>query len=269
MAYGKVLRAVCGVVVCGLLWTGCSGSDDDEPEPPGRSSAASGTKEPGGPDPKPSGLAFSADPARAPKTEAAARKLATTAVAGPELWGPGYVKRTPFLSRPDYWPVLDERCVWRGGTRPATVLHSVTAYSELPASAGKGPVRVAATVTVHRDKRAAEWEMAETLEEALRCPNQTLREGERVAGLLSMGSAYGTGGNFNSEDSIGEVGEYHSAEFGKPYEYGWFQSRLGQVTVATVMKGAKGYTADELNTARAEALTGMMNRVEKQLEAAE
>ena len=42
-----------------------------------------------------------------------------------------------------------------------------------------------------------------------------------------------------------------------------------KITVATVIKGAKGHTEGEINNARAEALTGMMHRVEKQLEAAE
>ncbi|MFI1013554.1 hypothetical protein [Streptomyces sp. NPDC020965] len=279
MLYGRVVRAVCCAVACGLLWTGCSGASAGGPdgrdggsEPPRRPSA--GGTESGGPGPKPSGssapAAFVPDPARIPRTAAAAAKLVDAVLAGPELWGPGYVRRTPFLSAPGYWPVLDEKCVWQSGSRPSDVLHTRTSYSELPAAAGKGPIRVAATVTVHRTGPDAEWEMAETLEEALRCPGQKLRDGERISGLLSIGRVFGSGGNFTAEDSIGELGRYHNDAFGKAaYEYAWYQSRIGQVTIATVTKGAKGHSEDEINNARAEAMTGMVVRAEKQLEAAE
>lgn len=178
------------------------------------------------------------------------------------------MKRTPFLSPPGYWPVLDDSCVWQGGTRPSGVLYSLTSYSELPPADGKGPLRVAATVTVHRDAKGAEWEMADTLEEALRCPDQKLRDGERVSQLMSLGAVYGTGGNFTAEDSIAEIGKYHNDTVAGSQEYGWFQSRLGQVTVAIVTKGAEGRTPEDINTSRVEALVGMMNRLEKQLEAA-
>ncbi|MFF2996823.1 hypothetical protein ACFVTC_19990 [Streptomyces sp. NPDC057950] len=83
-----------------------------------------------------------------------------------------------------------------------TVLATLTRYSELPAEHGKGPVRVAAVVTAHRPVRDAEWEMAETLEEALRCPDQELRQGERISGLLSRGSDFGLLGNSTSEDTL-------------------------------------------------------------------
>ncbi|GGZ52691.1 hypothetical protein GCM10010387_53520 [Streptomyces inusitatus] len=219
--------------------------------------------------PRPSGPAFTPDPAKVPRTAEAARELARAVVAGPELWGPGFVARTPALSAPGHWPVLDERCVWQGGTVPAGVLHSVTSYSERPAGAGRGTLRVAATVTVHRDVRRAEWEMAETLEEALRCPGQKLREGERVEGLMSIGHAFGSKYNLTADDSIGEIGRYRGTESGdRPYEYGWFQYRLGNVTVAAVTKGADGHTQDEINRARVDALVGMARRIETRLETA-
>ncbi|MEO3978489.1 hypothetical protein [Streptomyces sp. CAU 1734] len=278
MAYGRVSRAVCGVLAGGLLLIGCSGSKADDPPgrpgPAGTGSAPPGVGSPGaGPaalSESPPRLDFDPDPARAPKDPAAARELAEAVVAGPDLWGPGFVRRTPFLSPPGYWPVLDETCAWQGGTPPSDVLYSLTAHSELPAAGGKGPLRVAATVTVHREVADAEWEMADTLEEALRCPGQKLRDGERIRGLMSIGYGFGTGGNLVAEDAIGEVGEFVSDAFGgKPYEYGWFQSRLGQVTVAAVTKGAEGHAAKEIHTARVEAMTRMMNRLEKRLEGAE
>ncbi|MFF0446414.1 hypothetical protein ACFYT4_08365 [Streptomyces sp. NPDC004609] len=274
MAYGRVVRAGGGALAGALLWTGCS-ADPEGDGKPSPSAPRGGTVSPGGPgtgpagSPAPSaspgGLAFTPDPARLPRTEADARKLAEAVVAGPELWGPGYVKRTPYLSGPGHWPVLGEDCVWQGGTRPPGVLYSVTAYSELPALGGKGPVRVAATVTVHRDDRAADWEMAQTLEEALRCPDQQLRGGERISGLLSLGTAYGKG-NFTAHDAVAESGKYHNDAFGADYIYDWYQSRLGQVTVAAVTKGAEGHTPDEINDARVEALTAMLGRIETHLE---
>ncbi|MEU5403163.1 hypothetical protein ABZ348_28170 [Streptomyces sp. NPDC005963] len=272
MAYGRVLRTCCGVLACGLLWTGCSDQQPQEPPESKGGGASSGAAPTGAQDPSPgpSRLDFRPDPAKAPRTEADARRLAEAAIAGPDLWGPGFVKRAPFLSAPGHWPVLDDDCVWQGGTRPAGVLYSLTSYSERPATGAKGPLRVAATITVHRDVKGADWEMADTLEEALRCPDQRLRDGERITHLMSLGSVYGTGNNLTSEDSIGEIGKYHNAAFdGPPQEYGWFQSRLGQVTVATVTKGAAGYTPGEINTSRVEAMVGMMNRLEKQLEGSE
>ncbi|GAA2260052.1 hypothetical protein GCM10010232_58790 [Streptomyces amakusaensis] len=275
------MRAVGGALACGLLMTGCSGADaagspraapsaTDASTSAGAgagTSAVTGSGSGTGVRPRPSGPAFTPDPAKVPRTAEAARELARAVVAGPELWGPGFVAGTPALSAPGHWPVLDERCVWQGGTVPAGVLHSVTASSERPAAgAGRSPLRVAATVTVHRDVRRAEWEMAETLEEALRCPGQKLREGERVEGLMSIGYAFGSKYNLTADDSIGEIGRYRGTESGdRPYEYGWFQYRLGTVTVAAVTKGADGHTKDEINRARVDALVGMARRIETRL----
>ncbi|MFE3021414.1 hypothetical protein [Streptomyces sp. NPDC059256] len=272
MAYRRALRTSCGVLVCAVLWTGCSGEGSEEPTETKGGGASSGAAPSGSeaPAPGPSKLDFRPDPAKAPKTEADARRLAEAAIAGPELWGPGFVKRTPFLSAPGHWPVLDDGCVWQGGTRPPGVLYSLTSYSERPGASGKAPLRVAATITVHRDAEGADWEMADTLEEALRCPEQKLREGERITQLMSLGSVYGTGSNFTSEDSIGEIGKYHNAAVGgPPQEYGWFQSRLGQVTVALVTKGAEGFSPQEIATSRVEVMVRMMGRVEKQLAGSE
>ncbi|MEI5102213.1 hypothetical protein RB200_31575 [Streptomyces sp. PmtG] len=253
-----------------LLWSGCSDGDGGAREERGRSTgpSSSAPPAPGGASPRPTAPDFTPDPARTPRTAAAARALADAVVADPGTWGPGFVRRTPYRSDPGYWPVLGEDCVWARGTRPRGVLASVTTYSELPAEPGKGPLRVAATVTVHRDVAGADWEMAETLEEALRCPDQTLREGERVTGLLSVGSPFGRSRNYSSEDALGESGDYHSDEFGKgAYTYDWSQSRVGQVTVAVVSKGAKGRTQDEVSAARSQAQVAMATRAERRLEA--
>ncbi|MGW3558062.1 hypothetical protein ACWDNT_11930 [Streptomyces sp. NPDC000963] len=287
MAYGdrRLLGVCCAVLVGGLIATGCAGGDDDRDDgaKPGGRSSTSGASAPSGtataaPDPTPTPVAtptaldFTPDPKRVPKNDADARRLALAVVAGPDAWGPDYVKRTPYLSDPDYWPVLGDGCSWETGTRPSDVLSSVTAYSEVPAADGRGTLRVAATVTVHRTEDDADWEMAETLEEALRCPNQRLRDGERIEGLISLGNPFGLGGNYTATDSLGERGGYYSdAVPGKQF-YGWYQSRIGQVTVATVVKGAPGYSEQATDTtvgtvtAQVQALVTMLERVKDELE---
>ncbi|MFF5917930.1 hypothetical protein ACFY8C_06265 [Streptomyces flavochromogenes] len=220
----------------------------------------------------PTELDFTPDPKRAPKTEAEARRLALAVVAGPDAWAAGYVKRTPYLSNPDYWPVLGATCSWETGTRPAGVLASVTAYSELPAVGGKGVLRVAATVTVHRTESDADWEMASTLEEALRCPDQKLRDGERITELMSLGNPFGVGGNGTAHDSIREGGSYLNDAVKGKQSYSWYQSRLGQITVATVVKGAPGYsemndgTITGTSQAQIRALVTMLDRAKDELE---
>ncbi|MEU6165349.1 hypothetical protein [Streptomyces tanashiensis] len=276
MAYGdrRLLRACCAVMVGGLIATGCGSGDGEKPDDEGRRSAtATPTKAPTAtPAPTPTALDFTPDPKRAPKTEAEARRLALAVVAGPETWGPEYVKRTPYLSDPAYWPVLDETCSWETGSRPSTVLYSVTASSEVPATGGKGVLRVAATVTVHRTETDADWEMASTLEEALRCPDQQLRGGERISGLISIGKAFGDGGMYTAEDSLGERGFYERDDVKGKQQYGWTQSRIGQVTVAVVVKGAPGYAEQATPTTtgtiqpQANALIAMLQRVKEQLE---
>ncbi|MFF9016165.1 hypothetical protein ACF09C_24760 [Streptomyces sp. NPDC014870] len=272
-AYGRVLRACGGLLACGLILTGCSdpgegdGKGDGKGGPPtSRGPSGTSTAPPASAAPAPTGLEFTADPSRAPKNEADAKRLARAIVAGPESWGPDYVERTPHLSADTYWPVLDAGCTWEAGTRPPTVFHSVTAYSEVPASTGKGLLQVSATVTVHRTETDADWEMAQTLEEALRCPSQQLRDGERITGLMSLGSPFGVGGNFTAADSLREAGTYVNDAVKGEQTYSWYQSRVGQVTVAAVVKGAPGHTGQEVDRAQIQALVAMVGRAEDALE---
>ncbi|MEU4268530.1 hypothetical protein [Streptomyces sp. NPDC026092] len=270
-AYGRVLRACGGALACGLVLTACSdaGGEDGKartsasPAPSGTSTAQPSSAAPA---PTPTGLEFTADPKRAPKNEADAKKLALAIVAGPESWGSDYVKRTPHLSGDSYWPVLDTGCTWEAGTRPATVLHNVTAYSQIPASTGKGLLQVSATVTVHRTETDADWEMAQTLEEALRCPSQQLRDGERITGLMSLGSPFGVGGNFTAADSLREAGTYVNDAVKGEQTYSWYQSRVGQITVAAVVKGAPGHIGKDVDRAQIQALVTMVGRAEDALE---
>lgn len=271
------LLHVCGALAAGgaLLLAGCSSGGADAATDPGRGTdTGKGTRTSGSaatPAPqrstRPAALDFTPDPKRAPRNAADAKRLALAVVAGPEAWGPGYVARTPRLSRDGYWPVLGTDCAWDTGTLPHSVLASVTAYSEIPASGGKGPLRVAATVTVHRTVSGAEWEMAETLEEALRCPDQELRQGENISGLISLGNPFGSNENYTADDALGELGSYESSAFKGKQTYAWYQSRIGQVTVATVVKGAPGYgeKGTPVTNAQVQALVTMLERLKGQL----
>lgn len=269
-AYGRVLRAGAVVAAGALLMAGCSsGGGGGDGKPPRGTPGATGTATPPGtaaPAPRatPTALDFTPDPKRVPKNAAEARRLALAIVAGPESWGPDYVKRSPYLSDPGSWPVLDANCEWEVEPLPGSVLASVTAYSEIPAAGGKGPLRVAATVTVHRTETDADWEMAETLEEALRCPDQQLREGERITNLGSLGLPYGVGGNAHATDSLVESGSYLNDAFKGPQPYSWYETRIGQVTVATNVKGAPGHTED-VTSIQTQAQVTMEARLKAQM----
>ncbi|CAM5422218.1 hypothetical protein [Streptomyces tanashiensis] len=256
-AYGRVLRAA-AVAAGGLLLAGCSsGGGGDEAKPSRGTPSASGTATT-----SPTARAFTLDPKKAPRNAADAKRLALAIVAGPDDWGPDFAKRTPFLSAPGSWPVLDANCEWEVGALPRSVLYSVTAYSEIPAAGGKGPLRVAATVTVHRTAADADWEMAETLEEALHCPDQQLRQGERITDLQSLGVPYGSDENL---DTLMERGSYLADAFKGPQSYSWYQLRIGQVSVAAVVKGAPGRTRAESDDAQIRASATMQERAKNQL----
>ena len=282
MALGRPLRLCGGVLATGLLLSGCSvvegggtaepaGSEHVTASGDTRSSPAQSPASTPAPTPSASatGLDFTPDPARAPKTRAEGLRLARAIAAVPVDLGPGFVKRSPYESDPAFWPVLNANCVWQREPLPATVLASLTRYSEVPAEDGKGPIRIAAVVTVHRTATSADWEMAETLEEALRCPDQQLRQGERISGLFSQSSAFGLVGNVNSEDALTESGKYYSDELGGPYYYYWIQNRLAQVTMAVVGRGAKGRTEDEVDAAILQGTSRMLNLAKSELEAPE
>ncbi|MFD8209880.1 hypothetical protein ACFV2S_26200 [Streptomyces sp. NPDC059695] len=257
--YGRVLRAGAVAAAGGLLLAGCSsggGGDDARPSRATPSAPASGT-----PTTSPT-PGFTPDPKKAPRDAADAERIALAIVGRPDDWGPDFVGRSPLLSAPGYWPVLDTDCTWEAGTLPRTVLYSVTTYSEIPAADGKGPLRVAATVTVHRTAADAEWEMAATLEEALRCPEQQLRQGERITDLKSLGVPYGADENL---DTVMEQGSYLADAFKGPQSYSWQQLRIGQVSVAAVVKGAPGRAPAEGTTAQIRVSGLMQARAKTQL----
>ncbi|ROQ33720.1 hypothetical protein EDD98_2748 [Streptomyces sp. PanSC19] len=259
-AYGRTLRTAAVLAAGAALLAGCSsGGGGDEAKP---SRAKPSTSAPGTPTTSPTAQGFTPDPEKAPRNAADAKRIALAIVGEPDDWGPDFVKRSPYLSAPGYWPVLDTDCAWEAGTAPRSVLYSVTTYSEIPAAGGKGPLRVATTVTVHRTDTDADWEMASTLEEALRCPEQELRQGERITGLKSLAVPYGADENL---DTLMEQGSYLADAFKGPQYYSWYQLRIGQVSIAAVVKGAPGRTPAEGNTAQIRVTGLMQARAKEQL----
>ncbi|MFJ6013775.1 hypothetical protein [Streptomyces sp. NPDC092952] len=207
------------------------------------------------------GPAVDADPARLPTTRKAALALIGKVIAGPEDFGPGTVARTPYESGPDTWPVLDTSCVWQQRPLGRGILATLTRSFELPATKDKGPLRLAAIMTVHRADDGARWEMAESLEETMRCPTQQLRQGEFIGGLGANALDRGEGNQTSSDDSLMESGQYRSAELGGPQPYFWKQDRILRFTFAVTAKGAKGWRVGEIDSLSIKAQAAMLGRL--------
>ncbi|MFD0343599.1 hypothetical protein ACFVH0_33805 [Streptomyces sp. NPDC127117] len=258
-----------------LLLVACSSGEENQgrkggsPHPSGSASTkpdgpitppATGSEEEAG--------SIDADPARLPASRSAALDLIARVIADPDSFGPGVVERSPYESDPATWPVLGTDCVWRQEKPVGSVLATVTRSFEVPAARGKGPIRLSAVMTVHRTRGDARWEMAESIEETMRCPTQQLRKGETIGSMVSASLLQGESSQNNSEDALTEVGEYRSAELGGPHPYLWQQSQMLRFTLAVTGRGAKGRTEDEIGdlTTRAQAAmeVRLKSAVEKQ-----
>ncbi|BFP51411.1 hypothetical protein ACWGBY_08670 [Streptomyces griseus] len=261
-----------------VLLAGCSGAADDPGGEEKRDTSARGSASSragagadsgggtgSGPGPEASAT-FEPDPARLPRTKASARAFIDRVIAAPDSFGPGVVKRSPYESDPATWPVLGEDCVWQQRKPARSVLATLTRSFELPAEKGKGPVRLAAVVTVHRTREDAAWEMAESIEESMRCPTQQLREGEQIGSMIAGALLGGEATQTASEDSLTELGEYRSSELGGPHHYFWQQAQTLQFTVAVTGKGAKGRTEREIDELVVQAQGAMLARLESAVE---
>ncbi|MFB8381388.1 hypothetical protein [Streptomyces rubiginosohelvolus] len=263
-------RFALSLALAAVLLAGCSGAADEPGETERRDASASAA--PGSGDSteaEPSAEPTTTpdpDPARLPRTRAAALDLIDRVIADPDSFGPGVVKRSPYESGPDTWPVLGEDCVWQQRKPGHSVLATLTRSFEVPAAAGKGPVRLGAVVTVHRTRQDAAWEMAESIEETMRCPTQQLREGELIGSMVAAALFGGEATQTNSEDALSEVGEYRSSELGGPHHYAWQQAQTLQFTVAVTGKGAKGRTEKEIDDLVVQAQAAMLVRLESAVE---
>ncbi|GHJ35573.1 hypothetical protein [Streptomyces sp. TS71-3] len=191
MAYARALRTW-GVpaLMCTALLAGCTSAEDDGGGGSGgaaggasASPSASGAGA-AAPDADASAIGMPAasptietDPAKQPRNPAGARALVRRVIAEPELFGGGVDRAAPYESDPTMWAVLRDQCARQREKLPADVLATLTRHFEVPASGGKGSMRLTATVTVHRTKVDAAWEEAGMLQEALGCQEETLSPG--------------------------------------------------------------------------------------------
>ncbi|WBB61616.1 hypothetical protein O7599_03405 [Streptomyces sp. WMMC500] len=262
MAYGRRVRRWGVPAALFAVLSACGAACDSGGDPEGKATpdASDSAQAVGGdaaapPTPE-------ADPERVPRTAAQARRMIEDVIVGPELFGSRAVRATPYESDPARWTVLAEDCAWRTEELPDDVLATLTRYFEIPAADGKGPVELSATVTVHRTTLDAAWEQARMLEEAVGCPEQTLRAGERLTGLTSMALARGEGANETSDDSLSERGECVSDTRGGPYPYSWDQSTFGPVVVGVSVCAGEGSSAEDAAELAIEPLVTMMQRVQ-------
>ncbi|WP_406835242.1 hypothetical protein ACICHK_01765 [Streptomyces sp. AHU1] len=227
----------------------------------GSPSAAASTSSPGG-DASP-GTPFKADPAKVPGTKSRAKALAAAVALKPQGWGAGFRAQQQAVSTPGTVALLDEQCRWERRALPKGVLGSLSRYSEIPAAGGKGELKVSAAVTVHTTVREADEQLATTLEEPLRCRQQQVRTDEWISGLISNATPYGQGNNTYSDDQVVEMGKYLTGKHEQTYY--WYVTRLGTVTLAVSVKGAKGYSDGELIKYASNATATMLSRVESEL----
>ncbi|GGX56301.1 hypothetical protein [Streptomyces fructofermentans] len=258
-------RPALSAASCALLLAGCTGGTDDGPatgteRPPSKRAGEGGGPAPSG---SPSASApgvgepYTLAEDRAPRTRAEAVAFVRELPVRPDHFGAGYRKRVPYETDPGGWAVLDEDCVWQREPLPKSVLASLTRRLVLPASDGRGAVRVSVTVTVHASATEARRDMAVSLEEALRCPDQRLSATERVRGLTSRADPYTEQRSVVSEDDLIELGEYLVDGSKKARTFNWFKERVGPVTVAATARLGGGRSEAEENDVTLDVAKGV------------
>lgn len=193
----------------------------------------------------------------APRTRSEAVAFVRGLTPRADNFGSGFRKAQPYESDPGEWAVLDEDCVWQRQPLPDTALASLTRRFELPGSEGKGPVQVSMTVTVHEDTTAARRDMAVSLEEALRCPNQQLNATEQVRGLYSRADPFSEARNGVTDDDLIESGELLVDGIKGALPFDWFKYRLGPVTVAATDRIGAGHTDEEASRIASQVAQGV------------
>ncbi|MBT2429117.1 hypothetical protein J7F02_26705 [Streptomyces sp. ISL-112] len=266
-----VAVAATGVLLAGCGSSGAETGEDPDPKPSSSVRQAGGpstspdpekpeeTKEPGA---LPSAYEFTPDPARVPRTAADARRLTRDAALGEADWAAGMVRATPYESG-GTWPVLADSCVWSRTALPAGVLDTFTRRLDIPAQDGKGRIQGAVTVTVHKTVGGADREIKDTAQESFRCPAQELGGGQRLSGLMSL--QFDQKDVRNADASLFEAGRYTGPGSGGTQDYVWSKSRIGPVTTAVSVKGAKGYQNADLLRIAAEGGAKVLYRVELEL----
>ncbi|WP_327726391.1 hypothetical protein OG250_01660 [Streptomyces sp. NBC_00487] len=270
---GWRLRAAASGAAAAVLLGGCSAGASERAAEPGTkasdsptpSASASGQVAAEGEEPSatPSTTPFEADPDRVPGSRRKGATLAEAVVMRPQDWGAGFEAQPLARSAEGTVAALDEECRWQRRALPDGVLASLSLYSELPGTGKRGTIKVTASVTVHTTVLGADDQLSETLEEALRCPEQQVRADERIEKLMSVGTPRGMRGNNYADDSILETGVYLTGSGEAMYR--WMVTRLGQVNVTVSLKGAEGYTVAELEQYMTRGTTTMLDRVRYEL----
>ncbi|KOV53346.1 hypothetical protein ADL00_34490 [Streptomyces sp. AS58] len=247
----SVWRPAVAVVAGTLLLAGCTGEARNASDPKETSEQPTVDASAGGapsPSASPADEPYTVADDMAPRTRAEALAFVRRLAVRPDYFGAGFRKSEPYESDPAEWAVLGEDCVWRREPLPYDVLASLTRRFALPEAEGKGPVQVSLTVTVHEDDLAARRDMAESLEGALRCPEQRLNATGRVRGLFSRADHFTEQRNAISDDNLTESGTYVVDGEQDAHPFAWFKHRLGPVTVAATCRVGAGRTEEEATT---------------------
>ncbi|MGA5317177.1 hypothetical protein ACPCTK_24135 [Streptomyces pseudogriseolus] len=251
-------RPVVAVMAGTLMLVGCTGGSDGDTgtgtrKPSARNSGTTG--EPGSAPSSPDPYTVAED--RAPATRAEAVEFVRQLPVRPDYFGAGFREGEPYESDPARWAVLGEDCVWRREPLPDGVLASLTRAFVLPATKGKEAVRVSLTVTVHADVTGGRRDMAVSLEESLRCPEQRLNATQRVRGLYSQANPFGEERNAIGDDDLTETGEYlvDGDQQARPFD--WYKYRLGPVTVAATARIGAGRSEEERSAVSSEVAKGV------------
>ncbi|WP_433405613.1 hypothetical protein [Streptomyces sp. CA-146814] len=273
-AVRAVAVAAAGVLLAGCGNAGSKAGDDPDPKPSASARQAGGSTEPSGsPEPEkpqeseepgalPSAYDFTPAPERVPKTAAEARRLTRNAALGEADWTAGMVRGTPYETA-GTWTVLSDSCVWSRSALPDGVLDSFTRRLDVPAQDGKGRVKGSVTVTVHKTVEGADREIKDTVQESFRCPAQELGGGQQLSGLMSL--QFDQKDVRNADASLFEAGKYTGPGSDGTQDYVWSKSRIGSVTTAVSVKGAKGYETTDLLRIAAEGGAKVLYRVELEL----
>ncbi|MGW7544656.1 hypothetical protein ACWGKQ_26675 [Streptomyces sp. NPDC054770] len=265
MGRGPVLSAA----AVALLLAGCTngGQDDGGATPKdtagatagGSPSASAGAGASGGASASPSASSrpYTLSEAAAPKTRAEAVAFVRGLTVQPDYFGTGYRRRDPYELGPTDWAVLGEDCLWRREALPSTVLASLTRSFVRPGTDGAGAVYVSLTVTVHISTRQARRDMASSLDEPLRCPEERLNATDTVQKMTSRGDPFDEQRNATTDDDLTEFGQYVVDGDAKSRRFDWFKHRLGPVTVAATVRHAAGESDEEQTALTDAALTGV------------
>lgn len=251
-------RPAVAAVTGTLLLTGCTGGPGDDSDPKETSARPTADASTGpSPSASPSDEPYTVADDRAPGTRAEAVAFVRGLAVRPDYFGAGFQKREPHESDPAEWAVLGADCLWRREPLPDGVLASLTRAFELPEADGKEAVQVSLTVTVHDDALAARRDMAGSLEDALRCPEQRLNATVRVRGLFSRADPFTEQRNAISDDDLTESGTYVVDGEKGAHPFDWFKFRLGPVTVAATARIGAGRTEEEASAVSSAVVKGV------------